>query len=97
MDHRLNISKLNEVSRGRTVLDSHEATEVVSLLKGKIQFLYITYNSPVMTYVDLDWAFIPKSKIECQQIVQSRALRPTGGYEWYTWIETNTAIPKPNI
>ena len=41
---------------------------------------------PVMTYASPAWAFIPKTSMQRLQVVQNRALRLIGGYDWYTRI-----------
>jgi hypothetical protein len=65
-------------------------------LKAKLN-LYKTYIWPMMTFVCPAWAFISKSNIPCLQVVQNRALRLIGGYDWYTQIDkmhSDTEIPK---
>ena len=37
-----------------------------------------------MTYASPAWAFISKSNLNRLQVVQNRALRIIGGYDWYT-------------
>ena len=65
-------------------------------LKVKL-LLYKTYIRPVMTYTSPVCAFISKSSLQCLQVVQNRALRLIGGYDWYTRINkmhSDLEIPK---
>ena len=50
-----------------------------------------------MTYAAPAWAFIPKTSTQRLQVVQNRALRLIGGYDWYTRINkmhSDLEIPK---
>ena len=40
-----------------------------------------------MTYASPAWAFISKTNMNRLQVVQNKALRIIGGYDWYTRTE----------
>ena len=49
--------------------------------------IYKPFIQPIMTYASLAWGFISKFNISHLQVVQNRALRIIGGYDWYTCTE----------
>ena len=86
LDRKLNWKTHSDLMRPKAfsaLSRSFSLLKSTLLLRSKL-LIYKSYIRPQMTYATPAWAFISKTKMNSLQVVQNRALRIIGGYDWYT-------------
>ena len=89
MDQRLNWNEQCKTLRGKAfrALSALRPLFMSSLPLHTKLLVYNAFIRPLMTYASPVWAFISKTNMNRLQVVQNKALRIIGGYDWYTRTE----------
>ena len=89
LDQRLNWDEQCKTLRGKAfrALSALRPLFMSSLPLHTKLLVYNAFIRPLMTYASPVWAFISKTNMNRLQVVQNKAFRIIGGYDWYTRTE----------